>query len=569
MGQEPEKINKGQFWIIAALIAGGSFCSSLTMIRSGLIYEFGRGFWGANGHDGIWHLSLINQVLKGMPPPNPVFAGHLLTNYHFFYDWLLALISQLTHLSPLRLYFQVFPVLIALSLGVLSFLVGLFWQKSFWVGFWLAFFNYFAGSFGFLVTLFREGKLGGESLFWSMQSISSLINPPFAFSLVIFLIGMFLLLRISKWRFWQVVGTGVLFGLLINIKAYGGLVALVALGGFVLAESLQGRKKPLLIFSVAFAISAVVLLIINRPSASLFVFKPLWFVHTMIESPDRLYWPKLALARYSLLIQRPGPRLVLVEILGGVLFLIGNLGSRIIGLWGGIKVFRKEKSSSFDWFLLAGMAAGLLPALLFIQRGTAWNTIQFFYYFLFFANFFAALATARLVSLFPKLAPFLLFFLLVLTLPGTAATLKDYWGYPAPAALPSFEEEALGFLGRQPQGVVLTYPYDKYKKSGLGAPLPLYLYETTAYVSAFSGQVVFLEDEMNLEITGYPWQERRRKIEEFFTSQDKIWARGLLVNNRIDYIYLVNDQSLSFRPNDLGLKVIFDNGQVRIYQVLK
>ena len=74
---------------------------------------------------------------------------------------------------------------------------------------------------------------------------------------------------------------------------------------------------------------------------------------------------------------------------------------------------------------------------------------------------------------------------------------------------------------------------------------------------------------MNLEITGYPWQKRLEDSKKFFTTYDRIWARGFLLNNKIDYIYLVNDQKFNLQLGDLGLKQLFNNGQVRIYQVIK
>ena len=66
------------------------------MVRSGLKYDFGLGFWGPNGHDGIWHLSLINQLKQQIPPQNPVFSGTTLSQYHWGFDLLVALISKFT-----------------------------------------------------------------------------------------------------------------------------------------------------------------------------------------------------------------------------------------------------------------------------------------------------------------------------------------------------------------------------------------------------------------------------------------------------------------------------------------
>ena len=38
------------------------FIQVLPVLRSGLKSDNGISFWGPNGHDGIWHLSLINHM---------------------------------------------------------------------------------------------------------------------------------------------------------------------------------------------------------------------------------------------------------------------------------------------------------------------------------------------------------------------------------------------------------------------------------------------------------------------------------------------------------------------------
>jgi hypothetical protein len=563
------RLKKSHRILLGILLFLGIFAQGLTMVRSGLIYDFGMGFWGPNGHDGVWHLALTNQVFKSLPPPHPTFSGFKLTNYHYFYDLLLALINRLTAVPIVTLYFQVFPVLLAASLGILSFLVGYYWQKDFWTGFWLAFFNYFGGSFGYLVTLWRDGQLGGESLFWSMQSASTLINPPFALSLVILLAGMLILLKTSRWNLKRIIVTGFLFGVLINIKAYAGLIGLVSLSTFSLFQYLKRRKVYLKIFVLALFISLLIFIPINRGAGSLFVWKPFWFVHSMVESSDRFYWPRLATARYVFLEKKSFFRLALAELVGLAIFLIGNLGTRLIGGWGLLGRFKSRKLLAFDWFLLVGAGAGFLIPLLWVQRGTAWNTIQFFYYCLFFINFYAAMTMAKIIAERKFKRFFLILVLILLTLPTTLASLRGYLGWPPPASIPREELEALAFLEEKEPGIVLTFPYDAGEKKGyFQTPLTLRVYESTAYVAALSGQQVFLEDEVNLNISDYQWRERREEALRFFYGEGgKFEPRGFLVNNRIAYLYLVGNQKVAPSEEVLQLIEIFNNGQVKIYQV--
>jgi len=118
--------------------------------------------------------------------------------------------------------------------------------------------------------------------------------------------------------------------------------------------------------------------------------------------------------------------------------------------------------------------------------------------------------------------------------------------------------------------IVLTYPYDAYLRNSFPqTPIPIYSYETTSYVSAFSGHQTFLEDEMNLENSGYDWRPRRLNSELFFSQKNEFTDRGFLVNNQIDYIYF---PKIYFNQNPqislkLSIENIFENSEIIIYQV--
>ncbi|MFH1289461.1 MAG: hypothetical protein ABIH88_01955, partial [Patescibacteria group bacterium] len=464
------------------------------------------------------------------------------------------------------LYFQIFPFLLVFFLGGLSFLVGFLWKKDFWTGFYLMFLNFFAGSFGFIVSFIRSGEIGGESLFWSMQSSSVLINPPFALSLVFILFGMLCLLRVRKWDLKKVLLVGLLFGMLINIKAYSGIVVLPALAFFAFFEKRGVWKVSL----AAVIVSLTTFFIFNKNASSLFVFEPFWFIHTMIESTDRLSLPLLASARVNLTAQGSVFKLFLIEGFGLFVFIAGNMGTRIIGLASLVEKNVKQKFSNLDIFLIVGGAVGLLVPLLFVQKGTSWNTIQFFYYFLFFTNFYAAEVFSKLTRSKKIFAKIVLVILLLLTIPTTVSSLKGYFGWPPPAAISRHELEALKFLEGQESGVLLSQTWDPFKKRDFKTtPLPIYAYETTAYIPALTGMQSFLADEMNLIISDYDFKDRLDEQIKFFSTDDLIWQRGFLLNNKIDYLYLLKPEGVGKEKVDLGLKDIFENKEIVIYKVLK
>lgn len=298
-------------------------------------------------------------------------------------------------------------------------------------------------------------------------------------------------------------------------------------------------------------------------AGGLITFSPFWFINSMIESPDRLYIPFLANMRYALeASNKIGPRLIAVQTIALTLFIIGNYGWRIFGF---IKIFQKPKFY-LNFFLVSIVVLTLIP-ILFIQKGTAWNTIQFLYYALFLSNI---LLTDFIVNL-PKnkFTKTVITIILVTTFLSNIPTYQNYLGNPAPAAINPQEIEALNYLKQQPQGIVLTYPYDPYIKIGMTTPIPLYAYETTSYVAAYSRHKTFVDDYMNLSNSGYKYEDRLLSSSLFFEQKDIFRDRGFLVNNQISYIYIVGAQiaKTNLNTKDMYLTKIFDNQWAQIYQV--
>ena len=119
----------------------GTLIWSVTMFRSGLEGSNGIGFWGANGHDGVWHVALIESLARrGFN--NPVFSGSVLQNYHLGFDILLAITHRLTGISIGSLYFQLLPIVFSFLIGILTYKFVFNWRRSLSESFWAVFFVY-------------------------------------------------------------------------------------------------------------------------------------------------------------------------------------------------------------------------------------------------------------------------------------------------------------------------------------------------------------------------------------------------------------------------------------------
>jgi len=237
-----------------------------------------------------------------------------------------------------------------------------------------------------------------------------------------------------------------------------------------------------------------------------------------------------------------------------------------------IKWFKKYKKLSFvEIFFAVVIFSGIVFPMFFLQEGTPWNTIQFFYYSLVFSGVLAGMSLGEWLGAQKnnKKKMFVTGSILVLTLPTTMATLKHYLPARPPAKISHEELEALSFLSEQSDGIVLTYPFDRVaaETAKLNPPRPLYLYESTAYVSAFGNKPVYLEDEVNLNITGYNWRQRREEVESFLNSLDHVETWSFLRENNITYVYWIKGQRAKLGENQLGITEIFDNSEVNIYKV--
>ena len=540
--------------LVLFLILLGSLSWSLTMVKSGLLKDFGIGFWGPNGHDGVWHIALANSLARGSWEV-PVFAGETLMNYHVGFDLLLAVLNKLTNVDIPVLYFQVIPPILAVLIGALTYKFAFIFRKSKTEAIWGSFFVYFGGSFGWLLTVIREGVIGGESIFWSSQAVSTLINPPFALSLVILLLG---LIHLKK----PLVST-LLFGVLFEIKAYAGLLALFGLLAAGVYEFVKNRGLNVLkIFTGSVVMTLVLYLLLNRGSEGLMVWEPFWFLENLM-SPDKLNWPKLGEALVNWRLGNIYYKAAFGYLAAFALFIVGNLGTRLVSVFS-----LSKKINSLSVFIWAVILTGIAVPMFFLQKGTPWNTIQFFYYSLFFLAILSGMGIVKLNKLLK--IPLVYVVVLLVTLPTTFSTLYYHYLPSRPPAKISTEElKALDFLKNQPEGVVLTYPFDREaaNKAADFPPRPLYLYESTAYVSAYANKPAFLEDEVNLDITGYDWSTRREEIVRFFSASDQNAAHRFLEDNNIKYVYLLKGQQVSLNFQELGAKKIFENNISLIYSV--
>ncbi|TRZ50722.1 hypothetical protein D4S03_06230 [bacterium] len=528
---------------------------TLTVIKSGLIYPFGLGFWGPNGHDAVFHLSLIEKFAQNpLNLDHPQYARVRLTNYHFVFDYLGGLLVRLFSIPSGTFYFLIAPILLGLALVILLGKLMTKWSYSpleKTLGYVLVFFS---GSFGFIPKLITgQDIFAGESAFWANQSASLFLNPPFALSLiflVLFLVNLPKEGKIKPFRF-------------IKLMILGALLAQTKIYAFVLLEAalLIGKR-----FKLMFAIGLLGVLI-SLPFSSFsglpFSFDPLWFPRSLFASFDRFYWPKFVEAWQAYEASGNFIKLLVVNIFATFAFIVGNLGMRVLGLFD----MTKKPIDLSQKIIFAIILVGLILPLIIVQKVNPWNTIQFMYYSLFFLGLVTAKVISKITLSIKNVVLRACFFIIILLMATATSigTLKDYVSSFSASRISFTEMQALKVLKNEPKGIVLS-PLFK-KADWVATPKPLYSYVSTAYISAFSGQPEFLSDTINLDITGIDFKEREREIQRFYGTRDIAWAKSFLKKNKIKYIIETPVQKMNLNAGNLLLPTIFDSGEISIYKI--
>lgn len=553
------------FLMITIIPSGSHFCYQ---------NQCGIFFWGANSHDGIWHLSLISTAFKQFPFISPIYKGGLLAGYNYLMDFSLYLFTFLGF-SQQFLLFKVIPIIWFIGFCFFLILLGRKILNNPTFIFWLLFFSFFGSSFTFLFPLYHNGSIWGAASLVSMQSGQVLTNIQFALSLVVLLI-IFYILNTKKSNYRWICFIGFLLFLNLGIKFYGGFVSAVSIYSFLLFEYIVSKDR----FKSKYIINTIIKYIIltlflvlaiimfydplhSFKTGSTFIFSPLSTIHPMIEEPALFYWLKLANARYYLYAKGFGPRLFLIELFSTGLFLFFSLGLRIFSIIEiGIRIF-KRTITKFDLAIISAAFFAFLFLILFVQKGEWWNVIQFYYYTLFILNFYTALFIYRLLKQIKNnlIKISIIGVIIVLTLPGNLDILKTFAHFPAQAYVPDYELQALSYLKKQPKGVILTQQQNKSLiKPGIMNPIAYG--EDSAYVSAFSSKQTYINDYAVLNITGIDYKKRLERLNKF----------DCTILNEITYIYELkaipdNYFSKCIYPKQKDFEKLFENDKVTIYRI--
>lgn len=570
--------------LLLAMIILGILTQGFINFPSGYSFADGLHFWSSQGHDGLWHVASIEAIKQSIPPQNPGFAGEPIMNYHYLVDVLMGEFARIfPFFSSLDLYFRFFPVIFSFLIGISVFAFLTRWQKNKTVGILGIFFTYFVGSFGYIVSFINGGNIfGGETAFWAAQQNTLLGNPPHAIShglLAAFLLSFLIYLK-ERSVSWVIISF-LIGSILAGFKVSGGFVMLMGLGAASVIDFISKRKfSSLILVSLLGLSNLLTFRWMTSNGGSFLMFLPWWFIRTMVV--NKLGWMDLELRRQHYLSQgtwNANLRVVQLEVTALVIFVVGNLGMRILGVVELIRKFFANKGMFFkepiEIMLIVTMLTGLIVPLLFVQKGLIYNNIQFMQYFLFIFGFFAAISVYKILIYIKSKALKLIIIglIIALSMPTVIGNLVELYG-PGRSPLSKItnsELSALKYLkdNSYADEIILTALFNPYLKDKFKSqPLPIYAWYDTPYVSALTGKASYLASE-HVRLLFYPSTDVRiENKKKFFEQSDFSWNRQFLKDARINYIYAAKDELMS--PLDIkenNLEVFFENSETIIYRV--
>ncbi len=383
--------------------------------------------------DDYWHLALINELKVNFPPDNPAFAGVALRGYHFFYNLLLAKVSNLFFISPASLHFHFFPVLFSLAWGFGVYTLVFRWSKKTTTALIAVFLTLFGGSFAYFLTLQGHKGFSWSAGYGMNQPFGALQNPPLSVSIVILLLILicfyeYLESKNNKW----LIPLTLSLGLISMFKVYAGMVAVLGFAVFSFWEILHKRIYAF----IALIFTGIIFLgtyWFFAGGTGYLIFYPLWPFHRILEAFS-WYGFDEKLETYTRLNVLRG--LLGLEFDGFNIFILGNLGTRLLGILVLPLIFIKQRKlpSIFASILLIMLIISVLIPMLFIQSGKVFEIIQITNYYIFIASLFAALGFGYLLNL--KINKVIkVIFLIVIFLLTIPSTLEIFLGYPDTLAI--------------------------------------------------------------------------------------------------------------------------------------
>jgi len=402
------------------LLSIGVFITTYLTWKSGNLTDTTVRFFGVNGTDGIYHLSLISNLQYIFPPQHPGLAGVALHGYNFFYDFLVAKFAIFFHFEPSELYFRFFSFLIAFLYGLSGWALSntLKWSEKKQIA--LLFIIYWTQDLAYIIPNVLHLQYGSGIV----ETIANIVDPSVLLSFSLVCVGYILFFNSDKKRKWLLI---LIFAVLPLLKIYTAVLFFLACSIIALQKAIVKKQfTNLIVLFLGGCLAAVLYLPLNFSSGQLIFAPGLFYTHFLqsFSADNHLQiWNKILVYQQHANIIHITYYYVLIMLL----LFIPSLGIRLILLLKTKLLLQKSFYSSENLFWIIMIIVGFLLPSFFIQSVAVFVIIQFFW----MAYLFLLLPTAYVLGdLYEKsvklIRPIIIIVILLISVPQTFMLIQGY-----------------------------------------------------------------------------------------------------------------------------------------------
>lgn len=526
------------FLIIACTSA---LIHSAVLVQSALPVSGGLQFVNLSFHDSMQHLSIITRLHQSSRIDHPGFSDALLTNYHYLIDQILAAFTRFSYVSLFHVYYRFYPIAVSLIFALTIYSFAKSYSKHRFAPHFTLLFVLFSGNLSFYAHYFRGSEFSwGANAFIINPLIDLLQNPASIFVLAQLLVVIQLLIKlkpsvIKKSITHQITNyflpLALVSGTMIGFKAWGGLLVTISLFAFTFWHLIKFKRIFILILPTLSIVISILLFFphYNSASAASPIWAPGWTLERLVNDADRWNYLDDIFLKQHYEYTHNLPRLTALYIKWFLIYLVGNFGIKLVGLFSIANwIFLWKKLSSTQVFIITMTFFSLCLPLFFNQGRMAYDIEQFSPYSLLLASIFTILF---LLQIFKKLstphlfASILILLTIILSAPSNLTSLSARI-LATTSIIPNQELEDYSKITAQtpPDSVILLTPSHRHI--------------ATLEFAALTNRNTFYSGRTLSIITGEDYQTRQKIVEQIFDRLDFHQLDLLIENQQISHLYL-------------------------------
>ena len=547
-------INK---WILIVIFLGVLMQVSAVWF-TGVLVSTGVYFCCGNISDSLYHIALTNQIVKTIPPYEPGMYGIIVHNYHYLSSLVVAELIRVYKLPLVATDYQFMSLFISLFLGLtaVSFSKSLNLSRNFLL--WLLFFLYFGGDFIYVFLLIL-----GKGLSFSMGSLEDgsifLVNLPRAYAVtVLFSILSMLVLWIKKRRVFEGVLIGLMISVLIGLKVYVGIFALVGIVFLTVYFLFKKEWVILPIFITSILGSLVFYLPVNSGAGGIY-YTGFWLFENFISQPQ-FGLIRMELARTIYQQHNNVLRLIEYEGIYILIYVFCIFGSKIIAF------FQTKKSLSqiplpIHIFLISGLVSSCILGFFYQQNSGGSNSFNFTVNVFILISIYAALAISFWLNrLIKPVAIVLAMGIILITVPrvmnqfyANATWVIGQKGF----FVANSQLDLLSVLNKISEKNSLVLVHSDFSEQE----------PTTPLISFITDRPMFLSGEGILVSHNIPIAKRAGIKKTIFKSANDLRVGMAIKNENIQYILLPKGVDIVSTRSAEYLQIIKENKYGRLIKV--